>query len=74
MNSKNKRLKIINKSDCTSLDDDADKTGTDTNSDHTLHYKINQRFDKPTRETNPDQTRKDTNADFTKQEPINEPK
>lgn len=37
-------------------DHDADKTGTDSNSDHTRTDKTPGKFDKPVKETNPDTT------------------
>lgn len=46
-------------------DDDADKTGTDKSSDHTVKRKGNNKFDKPQRETNPDKTGIDVDADKT---------
>jgi hypothetical protein len=72
MNQKIKRPRIFYKSDCTSLDNDADKTGSDNNADHTMIYSNNQRFNKPSRETDPDQTGGDIQTDFTTGENANE--
>ncbi|MBL7936380.1 MAG: hypothetical protein JNM51_11305 [Bacteroidia bacterium] len=52
-------------------DTDADKTGTDKNSDATQIVKSGKKaedgkFDKPKREKNPDRTGIDTNSDKTK--------
>jgi hypothetical protein len=48
-----------------SKDDDADKTGTDKSSDHTVKRKGANKFDKPQREVNPDKTGIDTDSDKT---------
>lgn len=76
--SENKQPKKSNKnvsgnSDCSSSDNDADKTGTDKNSDatHQVKQKENEglnKFDKPKREPNPDRTGIDTESDKTKKE------
>ena len=61
------------RNDHTSKDVDADKTGSDRNSDSTDPSSIGQRkrtnrYDKPNREVNPDSTGIDTDADKTKKE------
>lgn len=66
------KLPLITKSsDCSSKDNDADKTGTDKDSDSTDIVNTESeasKFDKPKRERNPDRTGIDTNADKTKKE------
>ena len=69
----NKIIKDTRGSDCSSKDNDADKTGTDKNSDSTQIIKIDKdtaggKFDKPKRETDPDRTGIDTESDKTKKE------
>jgi hypothetical protein len=54
--------------DHTSPDADADKTGTDANSDCTSHPKGINKFDKPKREMDPDTTGIDVDSDKTKKE------
>ena len=59
--------------DNTSLDNDADKSGTDTNSDTTNPKgaekgKSSNKFDKPKREPSPDRTGIDIKSDKTKKE------
>lgn len=55
------------KSDNTGPDEDADKSGSDVNSDPTKRDGEN-KFDKPKREVNPDRTDIDTESDKTKRE------
>ena len=50
----------------TGADSDADKTGTDANSDCTKKKKSAIKFGKPAREPNPDTTGIDTKSDKTK--------
>lgn len=50
------------------MDADADKTGTDINSDSVAKRKDENKFDKPAREQNPDSTGIDIDADKTERE------
>lgn len=60
------------KPDKNKVDIDADRSGTDKNSDKTKHINYEEeeheedKFEKPKRETNPDKTGIDTEADKTK--------
>ena len=79
MKNTNKKQSIIKDSkpnaDHTRLDADADKTGTDANSDCTEKVKEANKFDKPRRERDPDTTGIDVNSDKTKrQKPQNKQK
>jgi hypothetical protein len=58
----------IHKPDFTSPDKDADKTGSDSNSDCTEKTGGLNKYDKPKREADPDTTGIDINSDKTKKE------
>ena len=69
------KLPICN-ADSIGLDIDADKSGTDTNSDTTNpngaeKSKGTNKFDKPKREPNPDRTGIDIKSDKTKKKQLN---
>lgn len=61
-------IKLANHINKFNIDTDADKTGTDINSDKTSSTSSKNKFDKPKREVNPDKTGIDTNSDKTKKE------
>lgn len=67
MKTKNTYIKEATTTVCTNIPDtDADKTGTDFDSDKTEKRKEPSKFDKPEKETDPDKTGIDTDSDSTK--------